>query len=420
MSEAKIRLPPKLTPLFTLPRGEVQYRGAHGGRGSGKSFSFAKMAAVFGFVEPLRVLCTRDLQSSIKESFHAELKSAISTVPWLEDHYDVGMDYLRGRNGTEFIFRGLRHNSTAIKSLAKIDLTIVEEAEDIAESSWLDLEATIFRQPKSELWPIWNPSLDGSPVDNRFRKNCPNNARIVELNWEDNPFFPAGLDILRRREQERLDPQTYAHIWEGQYLQNSNAQVLHGKVRVEEFDAYIEKDGARVVRPGWNGPYCGADWGFSQDPTAAVRCWVHDGALCVDYEAGQVGLELDHTADFLKNHIPDIERYQLRSDSARPETISYLRRHGLPRCESVKKWPGSVEDGISHLRSYREIVIHPRCRELIRETRLYSYKVDRMSGDVLPAIVDAHNHYIDALRYALNPMIQQRNYSFSGLQVAGL
>jgi phage terminase large subunit len=322
----------------------------------------------------------------------------------------VGTDYLRGRNGTEFIFRGLRHNSQAIKSLAKIDLTIVEEAEDITEESWLALEATVFRQPKSELWAIWNPSLDGSPVDKRFIKNPPDNSKIIEINHQDNPFFPAGLETLRKREQERLDPATYAHIWEGQYLQNSDAQVLHGKVRVDEFEAL----------PTWSGPYYGADWGFAQDPTAAVRCWVSDDAIYIDYEAGKVGLELDHTAQFLTGHIPGIHQHTVRSDSARPETISYLRRHGMPRMEAVKKWAGSVEDGISHLRSYREIVIHPRCKETIRETRLYSYKVDRLTGDILPTIVDAHNHYMDALRYALNPLVQRRNANFNGLKVAGL
>ena len=405
-----IWLPDPLESLFALKRGALQYRGAFGGRGSGKSYSFALMAAVFGYIDPLRILCTRDLQSSIRESFHAELKAAISTIPWLADHYDVGTDYLRGRNGTEFIFRGLRHNSSAIKSLAKIDLTIVEEAEDVPELSWLDLEATVFRQPKAELWAIWNPSLDGSPVDKRFRKSPPPNADIVEINWQENRWFPEGLETLRKREQERLDPATYAHIWEGQYLQNSDAQVLARKVRVADFDT--GKD--------WSGPYYGADWGFSQDPTAAVRCWINDDSLYIDYEAGQVGLELDHTAEFLINHIPGLSLHQLRSDSARPETISYLKRHGLPRCEAVKKWPGSVEDGISHLRSYREIVVHSRCRETIRETRLYSYKVDRLSGDILPIIVDSHNHYIDAIRYALNPMIQQRNASFTAMKVAGL
>ena len=96
----------------------------------------------------------------------------------------------------------------------------------------------------------------------------------------------------------------------------------------------------------------------------------------------------------------------IRADSARPESISYLKRHGMPFAEGVPKWTGSVEDGITHLRSYKEIIVHPRCKEVLKEMRLYSYKVDRLTGDITTKLVDANNHYIDAIRYALNPMIQ--------------
>jgi phage terminase large subunit len=397
MTLASVELPPKLVDLFEQPRGALLYRAAHGGRGSGKSFGFAKLAAIWGYAEPMRVLCTREFQASIKESFHAELKAAIASEPWLAAHYDVGIDYLRGANGTEFIFRGLRHNTGSVKSIAKIDLTIVEEAEDVPEASWLALEPTVFRQPRAELWAIWNPRQEGSPVDLRFRAKPPASSAVVEMNWQDNPFFPPELEALRRREQERLDPATYAHVWEGAYLTNSDAQVLSGKVRVAEFTA----------GDGWDGPYHGLDYGFAQDPSAAVRCWVHDDRLWVDYEAGKVGLEIDQTPGFLMQRIPAIASHALRADSARPESTSYLRRHGLPHTVSVAKWPGSVEDGIAHLRGYAEIVVHPRCKETLRETRLWSYKRDRLSGDVLPVLVDANNHYMDALRYALAPLIRR-------------
>lgn len=131
MSEVAVSLPPKLVPLFTPPRGDLRFRVAYGGRGSGKSFTFALMAAIWGYAEPLRILCTRELQVSIKESMHAEIKNAIASLPWLAAHYDVGEAYIRGKNGTEFIFRGLRHNISAVKSMAQIDLCIVEEAADV-------------------------------------------------------------------------------------------------------------------------------------------------------------------------------------------------------------------------------------------------------------------------------------------------
>lgn len=409
MTEARIILPPKLVPIYAPPRGSVQYRATKGGRGSAKSFSAALMAAVWGYAEPLRVLCTRDLQVSIKESFHAELKSAIATYPWLEDHYDVGVDYLRGRNGTEFLFRGLRHNTGGIKSLAKIDLTIVEEAEDVAEASWLALEATVFRQPSSELWAIWNPRLDGSPVDKRFVKTPPTNALITEINWNDNPFFPPGLDALRRREQERLDPATYAHIWEGAYLTNSDSQVFAGKWRQKEFEPSST----------WDGPYQGGDFGYAQDPTAAVRTYIHGDTLYISHEAGGRAIELDAIAARVNEDIPGFDDHISRWDSASPGSISTLTRSGLPKAIGADKWQGSVDDGIRFLRAFREIVVHPRCVNVIKEMRLYSYKVDRLTGDILPVLVDANNHWIDAIRYSVSPLIKMDGYDYgAALQYA--
>lgn len=405
MTEATIRLPPKLVPVFAPERGAFQYRNLHGGRGSGKSFNAAKMAAVWGYAEPLRILCTREFQASISESFHAELKAAIASEPWLEAHYDVGVDYLKGANGTQFIFRGLRRNSQSVKSLAKIDLTIVEEAEDVPETSWLALEATVFRQPKSELWALWNPRLEGSPVDQRFRKNPPANAITVEVNHFDNPFFPPGLEKLRRREQERLDPATYHHVWEGGYLVNSDAQVLAGKWRSAVFEP----------SPNWDGPYQGGDFGYAQDPTAAVRCYIHGDTLYVSHEAGGRAIELDDIGKKVCDAIPGFEIYVSRWDSASPGSISIITRNGLPRATAAPKWQGSVDDGIRFLRSFREIVIHPRCKATINEARLYSYKVDRLTGDVLPVLVDANNHYIDALRYAVSPMIKGKRYNLAAL-----
>lgn len=402
MREATIELPPKLVPMFAQPRGAVQYRNMHGGRGSGKSFSAALMAAIWGYAEPLRILCTREFQASIKESFHAELKAAIAAHPFLEAHYDVGVDYLRGANGTEFIFRGLRHSVNTIKSLAKIDLTIVEEAEDAPEASWLALEATVFRQPKSELWALWNPRFDGSPVDMRFRKHPPDNAITVEMNWSDNPFFPSGLDKLRRREQARLDPATYAHVWEGAYLVNSAAQVFSGKWRIAEFEP----------NPSWDGPYHGGDFGYAQDPTAAVRVYIHGDTLYVSHEAGGRGIELDAIAAHVNEAIPGFDDGVSRWDSASPGSISILTRSGLPKAIGADKWQGSVDDGIRFLRSFREIVVHPRCTNTISEMRLYSYKVDRLTGDILPVLVDANNHWIDAIRYSVSPLIKMEGYDY--------
>ena len=393
MSEVKLRLPPKLKPVFL---GPARYRGAYGGRGSGKSYSFAKMLAARGFMEPMRILCARELQNSLKDSSMSEIIDAIESEPWLAQHYEYGESYIRGKNGTEFIFRGLRHNSREIKSMAKIKLCWVEEAEAVSEQSWQTLIPTI-REPDSEIWATWNPESQDSATNKRFILDPPDNAKIIKLNWMDNPWFPEVLEQERQSDLRR-DPDYYAHIWEGDTITRTDAQVFAGKWRVDDFDP----------GKGWDGPYFGLDFGFAQDPTAAIKCWTHNDCLYIEAEAGRAKMELDETAAEIATTIPDIAAHTIRADNARPESISYLKRHGLQNIVSVKKWPGSVEDGVQFIKSFREIILHPRCTSTAQEFRLYSYKVDRNSGDIIPTIMDAYNHYIDALRYALAPMIQNK------------
>src|SRR5690606_8708944 len=132
----------------------------------------------------------------------------------------------------------------------------------------------------------------------------------------------------------------------------------------------------------------------------------------------RVGLELDHAAREWSEKVPGFERYVVRGDAAAPQSISYLRRHWVPRMEAAPKWSGSVEDGIRFLRQSEEIVIHPRCVHAQEEARLYSYRVDKHTGDVLPDIEDRHNHVWDAVRYALAPLIKQTTAApqfYSGL-----
>lgn len=406
MAEARLELPPKLIPVFT---GPARYRGAHGGRGSGKTRTFALMTAVKAmmFAEAGAsgvILCGREFMNSLEDSSMEEVKQAIRSVPWLDAYFEMGEKYIRTKNRrVSYVFVGLRHNVDSLKSKARVLLAWVDEAESVSETAWMKLRPTV-REAGSEVWCTWNPEKDGSPTDHRFRKAAPANAKIVEMNYTDNPWFPDVLEQERQDDRARLDDQTYAWIWEGAYRENSDAQILAGKYRVDEFEP----------QPGWDGPYFGIDWGFSQDPTAGVKLWIHDQRLYVEHEASKVGLENDDIADFMIKRLPDIERHVVRADSARPETISHVKstgqgkRQALPKITAVQKWPGSVEDGIAHLRSYREIIIHPRCTGTLKEARLYSYKTDRLSGDVLTTIVDANNHLLDAVRYALGPMIRRQ------------
>lgn len=411
MTTAEIQLPPKLIPVFS---GPARYRGAKGGRGSAKTRSFALMTAVRAYMFAQAgvsgvILCGREYMNSLEDSSMEEVKQAIRSVPWLDAYFDIGEKFIRTRNRrVSYAFAGLRHNLDSIKSKARILIAWIDEAENVSEIAYQKLLPTV-RENDSEVWLTWNPELDGSPTDLRFVKSPPPNSKLIELNYTDNPWFPDVLDQERRTDRERLDDQTYAWIWDGAYRENSEAQILAGKYRVAEFDPAA----------GWDGPYFGLDWGFSQDPTAGVKLWVHDHRLWVEYEAGKIGLENDDIAGFMIARLPGIEQHVTRADSARPETISHVKSKGrdgqranLPRLQGVEKWKGSVEDGIAHLRSYKEIVIHPRCVQTLREARLYSYKVDRLTGDVLTDIVDANNHYMDATRYALQPMIKRKRGFF--------
>ncbi len=380
--------PPKLRFLFKPCR----YKVAYGGRGGAKSWGFARALLLEAARRRLRVLCARELQLSIQDSVHKLLKEQIDELG-LGSFYTVQESVIRGVNGSEFIFSGLRSNVTKIKSMEGIDICWVEEAQMVSAESWGVLIPTV-RKDGSEIWVTFNPVNDTDPTYDRFVKKPPPNATVVPIGWEDNPWLP---DVLKQEKDYlySIDPDAADHVWGGKTLRNSVAQVLRGRYAVESFE------------PGkdWHGPYYGADWGFSVDPTVLMRCWIHNRVLYLEHEAYGVGVDVDDTPKLFES-VPASKGHIIRADSARPETISYMRRHGYSRLLGVSKRKGSVEDGVEHLRSYERIVIHPRCHHAAEEARLWSYKVDKLTGDVLPDLVDKHDHCWDAVRYALEPIIR--------------
>lgn len=407
MTVLKVEIPPKLIPVFAPAK--LRYRGAYGGRGSAKTYTFAKMIAIRGAIyaasgERGILLCAREYMNSLSESSMEEIKYAILSDPWLSSVYEVGEKFIRTKCGSiDFAFAGLRHNLDSIKSKARILIAWIDEAEPVSDIAWKKLLPTV-RADDSEVWITWNPENEGSPTDERFRKaDLGKDGVIVEINYCDNPWFPDVLELERQRDQRNLPPEEYAWIWEGAYRQLSDAQIFRGKYAIEEFSP--DKD--------WDGPYYGLDFGFANDPTAAVKLWIHDRKLYVEYEAYKVGLEIDDTAAYIGKHVPGIERHTVRADNARPETISYLKRKGLPRIKPCEKGKGSVEDGIEFIRSFDKVIIHPRCTNTAKEFRLYSYKTDRHTEDILPVPLDDYNHAIDAMRYALEPAMKRRGLNLS-------
>ncbi|HEX7072257.1 MAG TPA: PBSX family phage terminase large subunit [Rhodothermales bacterium] len=381
-----------------------RYKVIWGGRGGTRSWTVARTLLLMAAFAPIRILCAREIQSSIKDSVHQLLRDQIELMRLTG--FIVTDREIRHVNGSLFIFKGIRHNITAIKSLEAVDICWVEEAERITKESWSILIPTI-RKPGSEIWVTFNPDQEDDATYKRFIAHPPKDCWAVKVGWQDNPWLSDEL----REEKDYMyatDPEGADWVWGGNTRRISEAQILRGKYVVQEFVVpYTEDaDGQRI--PAWDGPYQGQDFGFGTDPAAAVRLWVHDEVLYVEYEGWKLHLEIDETAAQWNHDLPDFHRYVTRADSARPDTISYLKRHGLPRIRPAKKHAGSVADGIAHLRSYRQIVIHPRCTHFIQECKLYSYKVDARSGDVLPIIIDKHNHLIDSARYALDPLIKRR------------
>lgn len=395
-----VSIPDKLRDVFG---GSARYRGAHGGRGSGKTRGFALMSAIRGDVFATMgvhgtILCGREFQNSLDDSSFAEVRAAIQSDFYLKTRWEIGRQFIRHVTGrVEYTFSGLRHNIESIKGKARILIAWVDEAEQVSEMSWRTLIPTVREQQSddeaakgvfwsSEVWLTWNPGAEKSATNQRFRAQATPDMRIVEMNWSDNPWFPDVLNDERLRDLKSR-PMDYAHIWEGQYRARSDAMVFTNWC-IKEFTS----DEGAVFR-------FGADWGFSIDPTVLVRGYLDGRTLYVDHEAYAVGCEIDKTPA-LFDRVPRSRDFRITADSARPEVVSYMRRNGFPKIQPAIKGKGSIEDGISFLQSF-DIVVHPRCENVARELASFSYKIDRMTEEVLPMLEDKDNHTIDALRYAL-------------------
>lgn len=408
------------------PTRIARFKVLKGGRGSAKSWSIARALVLFSLAEPLSILCCREIQSSIRASVHKLLTTQIRALG-LSDWFDIDVRVITGHNGTAFDFEGLYSNVDRIRSFEGLHIIWIEEGESITANSWEVLEPTL-REEGSYFLCNYNPDDAKAPTHLMFGDSPRPDALVQHVDYRDNPFLTEPL----RQAAEYLrsvDDDAYRHVWLGHTRSHSDAQVFRGKFVIEEFEPFIheaasEDPQARQIRDimarlnrltpsqapprSWDGPYYGADWGFSQDPSTLVRCWIHGRTLYIEHEAYQVGCDIDKTPA-LFDTVPGARKHVIRADCARPETISYMKSNGYPRVTACSKWKNCAEDGVAFIRSFERVVIHPRCEHVAEEFRLYGYKVDRITGDVLPDLVDKHNHTIDAIRYALEPAIKQRS-----------
>jgi phage terminase large subunit len=255
-----INLPPKLIPVF---QGEARYRGAYGGRGSGKTRSFATMAVVQGARLAQAgargiILCAREFMNSLDESSFAEVREAIRADPFLASWYEVGEKYIRTKScdsggSIEFKFAGLRHNIDSIKSKARVFILWVDEAEPVSETAWQKAIPTV-REHGSEIWVTWNPERKQSATHQRFRENPPENSKIVELNFRDNPMFPSVLEQERQSDM-KARPDQYPHVWEGGFKSVSEGAYYAASLNTARSEGRVGKvaaDPLMTTRAFWD------------------------------------------------------------------------------------------------------------------------------------------------------------------------
>jgi len=407
-------LPEKVRALLVPAR----YKGLWGGRGGVKSHTFARLMLLKCLRQSgTRALCAREVQNSLKESVKLLLEDLIEQFD-LGKQFEVQETRILTPGDGRIVFEGLQnHTAQSIKSLEGFHIAWVEEAQSLSKRSLRLLRPTI-RAKGSELWFSWNPEKPTDPIDDLLRGEMPPaNAIVIETNWQDNPHFPDELRQEMERDYAR-DAETASHVWGGKYVVRSNASVFRN-YRVAPFETPA---GAPFL--------FGGDWGFSVDPTVLVRGFIPEGqylfdmqqrlgvgdrVLCLDAAVYEVGCEIDDTPALFDNIDPGnrgmAREWEIVADSARPETISYMQRHGYARIVPARKGAGSVEEGVKFLQSY-DVVIHPSCchqssdkkNHVLDEFENYKYKVHPKTLEVMPELEDKKNHVIDAVRYMVEKL----------------
>jgi phage terminase large subunit len=376
----------------------ARYKVAYGGRGSGKSVSVAKALLIMAAQKPLRILCARELQVSIKDSVHKLLVDEIAGMPQLAGFYEVQNSVILGRNGSEFMFKGLRHNVTEVKSMQGIDICWVEEAQMVSKSSWETLIPTI-RKDGSEIWLTFNPLLEEDETYQRFVINPPPGSIVRKVNWNDNPFFPKVLhdEMVHLKSK---DPDSWLNVYEGHCRQTLDGAVYANEIREATEEGRVTKVPYDPTKPvdtffdlGWADHTC--IW-FAQ----AVGFEYH----LIDYHSDSQR-SINHYLEVLqdkryvygKDWLPhDAQAKQLGSGKSIEEILRAAGRkvYIVPRL--------SLEDGINAART-----VFPncwfdqeKCADGIQALRHYRYEVDEENGTLKrKPIHDWASHGADAFRY---------------------
>lgn len=337
-----------------LRQEHKRYKAVYGGRGSGKSHSIARTLLVWGMEKPLRVVCAREIQKSIKDSVHQLLSDLIRSTPALNAHYEIQEAVIKGKNGTEFKFRGLKHNTRDLKSLEGADILWIEEAENVSDNSYEIIIPTI-RKDGSEIWASFNVKGINDPTYLRFITQADDDVKAVKVSWRDNPFFPEVL----KKEMEKLkanDYEAYMHVWEGMPDTRRSGAVYAkqiAKAREEKRITRVPYDPACEVFTAW-------DLGFGDSTAIWWLQFVGRELRWIDYYENS-GEQLDHYARVIKSKTYNYAR--------NGHFLPHDGGHGNIRGDSVSKQLFMM--GVPNQVLDRESDINPGI-ELLRQTIAYS------------------------------------------------
>lgn len=389
------------SPFYDLLHTAADFKVYYGGRDSAKSWSAAEAAIRRARERRTRFLCTREFQVSIRDSIHRLLKDTVERMGIASEFKITDREIIHRKTKSEFLFKGLYHNTDEIKSTEGVDVCIVEEAHFTSNESWELLIPTI-RREGAEIWILFNTTDEKTATHQRFILHPSAGTIVHKVGYEHNPFLSERSKRAIAHLKE-VDYESYLHVYGGRPKKISEAAILK-RVKVEGFSDDLWKQAERL--------HFGADFGFAADPSTLIRSFILKNPdtkrdrLYIEYEAFGHGVELDEMPQ-LYDSVPESRTWPIKGDNSRPETISHLKSKGF-KISAADKWQGSVEDGITHLNAFEAIIIHPRCKNIAEEAEQYKFKVDRNTGEILPIIIDDFNHGWDAVRYSLDGHIQRK------------
>lgn len=386
--------PEKLKALFAPAR----YKCAHGGRGSAKSWGFARALLIMGAQKPLRILCTREVQKSIKDSVHRLLSDQVQALG-LGQFYEVLENEIRGRNGTVFLFAGLaQHTVESIKSFEGVDIVWIEEAQVVTKRSWDVLTPTI-RKEGSEIWLSLNPDMESDETYQRFVARPPAGALVIQMNWRDNPWFPEVLERERLDTKQR-DPDDYDNIWEGVpkrvavgaiYRLEVERMYADRRVRAVAYDPLLPVD--TVWDLGWADSM---SIGMFQRNRTEVRCidYIEDSNHMLDWYVAQME---KRPYRWGKDFIPhDGGTRDYKTGKSTQELLKALGR----KVEVLTR--GGIEEGIKATRMLfpRVYIDEDKCERLLECLKRYRRMIPVNTGEPAGPLHDEFSHGADMFRYA--------------------